>query len=96
MSFYSQYSDHVMKFYARNQHLESFRSSIDEKNWKAAQKVLRGFTEEEVGVLMAVYTSPEMTIAGAINTVRGKRSQGYVWILVKKVRNAIAKERGLI
>jgi hypothetical protein len=54
-TFYSEYVQHCMKFYARHPN-PKFKSSADKLNWNACEAALKGFTAQEQDILLNVYT----------------------------------------
>ena len=53
-TFYSEYVQHCMRFYARHPR-PKFRSDADKQNWNACDSAMKGFTDKEQDILMTVY-----------------------------------------
>lgn len=53
-TFYSEYVQHCMRFYARHTN-PKFRSDADKKNWFACDSALKGFTDKEQEMLLTIY-----------------------------------------
>lgn len=95
-TFYTEYVQHCMRFYARHSH-PKFRSDADKLNWNACDNAMKGFTPSEVEILMFVYREGD-TIPDNIYKVSVDRNikQDIVWKLVNELERKIAKRRVLI
>lgn len=95
-TFYSDYTQHAMRFYAR--HINpKFRSDADKQNWYACDSALKGFTVTEIDILLTVYREGD-TLADNIYKVSVDRNikQDTIWKLVNELERKIAKRRNLI
>ena len=99
MKFYSQYVNHMLRFYARycDKNLESFKKSTDMKNWLAVKTVLDKLPEKDKNVIIEVYRRRD-TLADNIYEVSKELGidQDVIWIMLNKVTKKIARERELI
>ena len=99
MKFYSQYVNHMLRFYARycDKNLESFKKSTDMKNWLAVKTVLDKLPEKDKNVIIEVYRRRD-TLADNIYEVSKELGidQDVIWIMLNKVTKKIAQERELI
>lgn len=95
-TFYSEYIQHCMRFYARHPH-PKFQSEVDKQNWNACASVLKDFTSREKDILITVYQMRD-TIPDNIFQISKARNlqQDVIWQLINKLEHKIAKRRGLI
>lgn len=95
-TFYSEYVQHCMRFYARYAH-PKFRSDADKQNWKACDSVIKGFTDKEQSFFMMIYREGD-TISDNVYKLSVDRNinQDTIWKLINELEYKIAKRRGLI
>lgn len=95
-TFYSEYVQHCMRFYARHSN-PKFKSDADKQNWKACESALKGFSDEEVDILLTIYRGGD-TIPDNIYSLCRERNikQDIVWRLVNEIERKVAKRRNLI
>ena len=95
-TFYSEYVQHCMRFYARHPH-PTFRSETDKQNWNVCDSVIKEFTPFEVDILMSVYREGD-TIPDNIYKISVDRSvkQDCIWKLVNELERKVAERRNLI
>lgn len=95
-TFYSEYVQHCMRFYARHPS-PKFHSDADKQNWKACDSALEGFTDKEKELLIAVYTDND-TIPDNVYKVSTENSmkQDTIWKLINELERRVAKRRNLI
>lgn len=95
-TFYSEYVQHCMRFYSRHPN-PKFRSEVDKRNWNACASALKGFTNREKDILIAIYQMGD-TIPDNIFQISMTRNtnQDEVWQLIGRLEHIIAKRRGLI
>lgn len=95
-TFYSEYVQHCMKFYARHPS-PKFRSDADKQNWKACESALGGFTDTEKELLVAVYIEND-TIPDNVYKVSTENNvkQDTLWKLINELERRVAKRRNLI
>ena len=99
-TFYSEYSAHAMRFYARNQHLRgkmNFQSEAEMLNWNTCLKTLLQFNEEQREILLEIYASRD-TFPDNVYLAGRKRGipQSDIWALNSEFLTAFAKNRGLL
>ena len=95
-TFYSDYVQHCMRFYARHEN-PKFHSDADKQNWNACDSAMKGFTAPERDILMTVYRAGD-TIADNIYRagIDFGIKQDTIWKLVNELERKIAKRRNLI
>ena len=95
-TFYSEYVQHCMRFYARHPS-PKFRSDADKQNWKACESALDSFTDKEKELLMIIYSEGD-TIADNVYQLAKARNmkQDTIWKMVNELEKKVAKRRGLI
>jgi len=95
-TFYSEYVQHCMRFYARHPR-PKFRSDADKQNWNACDNALKGFTDKERDILMAVYREGD-TIPDNVYKLSVDRNikQDTIWKLINELERKVAKRRNLI
>lgn len=95
-TFYSEYVQHCIKFYARHPS-PKFRSDADKQNWKACESALVGFTDTEKELLIAVYIEND-TIPDNVYKVSTENNvkQDTLWKLINELERRVAKRRNLI
>lgn len=95
-TFYSEYVQHCMRFYARHPQ-PHFHTNADKQNWNACDSALKGFSPSEVDILMTVYREGD-TVHDNIYKVSVGRNikQDYIWKLVNELERKVAKRRGLL
>lgn len=99
MKFYSQYVNHMLRFFARyyDKNLENFKKPVDAKNWQAVKTVLDKLPEKDKNVIIEVYKRRD-TLADNIYEVSKELGidQDVIWSMLNKITRKIAKERELI
>ena len=95
--YYSEYVRHALRFYTRNLSLRSFKSEADKNNWFACANTLKGYSDKDRDILIAVYSGYD-TLADNVYETAKKYSmdQAIIWDLMKDVERKIAKRRGLM
>jgi len=95
-TFYSDYVQHCMRFFARYTR-PKFRSNADKENWNACASAIKGFTDFEQDILLNVYSEGD-TIPDNIYRISEDRSikQETIWKIVNTLERRIAKRRGLL
>ena len=95
-TFYSEYVNHCLRFYARHP-IPLFHSESDKKNWNACERALKGFTDKDRDILLAVYREGD-TIPDNVYqlSVKMNISQDIIWKLINELERKIAKRRNLI
>lgn len=95
-TFYSEYVQHYMRFYARHPR-PKFRSDADKQNWNACDSAMKGFTDKEQDILMTVYREGD-TILDNVYKVSVDRNikQDTIWKLINELERKVAKRRNLI
>lgn len=95
-SYYSDYIQHCMRFYARHPH-PKFHSDTDKQNWYASENALKGFSDNERDILLFIYRESD-TISNNVYRASVERNikQDKIWALINELEHKIAKRRGLI
>lgn len=95
-TYYSDYIQHCMRFYARHPN-PKFRSDADKQNWYACEHALKGFTDADRDILLFIYREGD-TIPGNVHRVSVQKNikQDKIWALVNELEHKIAKRRSLI
>lgn len=95
--YYSEYVAHCLRFYARNQGVVEFHSSVDRANWIACHTVFAELFPEDREMLRSVYEGRD-TLADEVYNVSKKYDveQGIIWDKLKKLERDVARVRGLI
>ena len=95
--YYSEYVRHCLRFYTRNLSLTNFKSEADKLNWFACATVLKGCTERDFNILVAVYGGFDTLADNVYETAKKYRiEQNVIWDMMKDVERRIAKRRGLM
>ena len=99
MKYYSQYVNHMLRFYARycDKNLKSFKKPADMKNWFTVKRVLDKLSEKDKNIIIEVYRRRD-TLADNIYEVSKELGidQNVIWTMLNKVTKKIAQERELI
>lgn len=95
-TFYSDYIQHCMRFYARHPH-PKFRSDADKQNWYACENALKSFSDSDREILLFIYREGD-TISDNVCRVSVDKNikQDSIWALIDDLGRKIAKRRGLI
>lgn len=95
--FYSEYVRHALRFYTRNLAQPHFKSEADRENWFACENVIKGCTDRDRDILVAVYSGYD-TLANNVYEVAKKHgiNHNVIWDLMKAIERKIAKRRGLM
>lgn len=95
-TFYSDYVQHCMRFYARYTNPE-FYNVVDELNWYACDDALKDFADIQRDTLLAIYRSAD-TIPSNIRNLSVTKGfeQDAIWKLVNSLERKVAEKRGLI
>lgn len=95
-TFYSEYVQHCMRFYARHPN-PKFHSDADKQNWNACKSAMEGFTDSERDILMTVYREGDTIPDNVYNlSVDRNIKQNTVWKLIGELERKVAKRRNLI
>lgn len=95
--YYSEYVRHCLRFYCRNNQATSFRSPVDECNWRICKKVLNDLSPTDREIIVAIHRERD-TLADNVYAVSERYciGQTVIWDLLKDVEYSIAKMRGLV
>ncbi len=95
--FYSEYVRHALRFYTRNLSLHNFKSEVDKYNWYACANTIKGYSDRDRDILVAVYSGYD-TLADNVYETAKKYSmdQAIIWDLMKEFERKIARKRGLL
>ena len=96
--FYSEYVKHALRFYSRNCISQPvFKSEADKLNWWSCHSVLKKRTNQEVAILVRVYSGYDTLPDEVYQASKEyKINQNIIWDLMKEVEHKIAHRRGLI
>ena len=100
MRYYSEYVNHMLRFYARHHDKKDnlkFQKKVDEKNWSIVEKNLDGLSEKDRNVIIEVYKRRD-TLSDNVYEVSKELgiNQDVIWVIISKLSKKIAKERELI
>lgn len=95
-SYYSNFVEHCMRFYARYPD-PKFKTKTDKLNWFACKKAIFEFSNREQEWIMEIYKNAD-TIPDNVYQLaqREKIDQDEIWKLLVLLEKKIAKTRGLI
>jgi predicted transcriptional regulator len=95
-TFYSDYVNHCLRFYARHKEPE-FKSEADKLNWKACEEALEEFTPKNRETLLTIFENGD-TIPDSVYTLSKNLGvkQDSIWKLLSDLERKTAKKRGLI
>ena len=95
-TFYSEYVQHCMRFYARHPH-PTFRSDADKQNWKACDSAVKNFSKSEQEMIMTVYREGDTIPDNIYNLALDLGiKQDIIWKLINELERKGAKRRGLL
>jgi hypothetical protein len=98
-TYYSEYINHILRFYIRHQNDKNlrFKTYAEKDNFISAQKVVSKLSNDEQKYINDIYMQGD-TLADNIYKTSEKMNieQFKLWTIVSKVSNQIAKERNLI
>lgn len=96
-SYYSDYTQHCLRFFYKFPNAKSFKTEVDKSNWICCRDVIYKLAEDEQFALKSLYESGD-TLSDNIYHFCKRQGipQDGVWDLVRKVEARIAKRRGLI
>lgn len=95
-TYYSDYVQHCMRFYARHPN-PKFKSETEKQNWNACDSALKNFEVSEKDILMDIYRSGDTLADNVyIASVKLNVNQNIIWKLISKLEKLIAKRRGLL
>ncbi len=95
-TFYSDYVNHCLRFYARHKEPE-FKSEADELNWKACKEALEEFTPKNRETLLSIFENGDTIPDSVYNLSRTLGvKQDSIWKLLSDLERKTAKKRGLI
>lgn len=95
-SFYSEYVNHCMRFYARHPKAK-FHSEADKHNWAACEDALNTFSDSDREMLLTIYREGDTIPDNIYQMAKSKSvSQDGIWKLVNELERKIAKRRGLL
>lgn len=96
--FYSDYIRHAMRFYSRNKdNPPAFKSDVDKQNWIACSKAIKGYSDRDTDILVAVYGGYD-TLPDNVYEMANKYhiNQNVIWDMMKEFERKAAKKRLLI
>ena len=95
--FYSEYVRHALRFYTRNLSQSRFKSEVDKNNWFACANILKGYSDRERDILVAVYSGYDTLADNVYETAKKLNiNQAIIWDMMKEVERKIARKRGLL
>ena len=96
-TYYSEYTNHILRFFVRHPGKSHFRSESDRANYRAAEAVFSRLKPEEADVLREVFARQD-TIGDNVREIALRRgiNQDDIYALITWVSTLIAKERKLI
>ena len=95
-SFYSEYVNHCLRFYARHQN-PKFRTEADKRNWMACEEAFDTFSESDQGTLLYIYREGDTVPDNIYQLAKSKGvSQDSIWKLVNELERKVANRRGLL
>lgn len=96
-TFYSEYVTHCLRFYSRYPKPNHFRTEADKKNWQASDNALKGFSDSDREMLIAIYREGD-TIPDNVYQMAKKLNvkQDNIWKLITELERKVAKRRGLL
>lgn len=95
--YYSEYIRHCLRFYTRNLAQPHFKSKADENNWYACASVLKGYSDKDRDMIIAVYSAYDTIPDNVYETAKKYNiDQMIIWDLMKETERKIAKRRGLM
>lgn len=96
-TYYSEYVNHCLRFFVRNQEPRKFRSASDKHNWEACEDAFRNLSNSDRDILVQIYSSGD-TVADTVYEISKERgiAQDKIWKLVNVVEHKVAKRRGLV
>ena len=95
--FYSEYVRHALRFYTRNLSQPRFMSEANKNNWFTCQNVLKGYSNRDRDILVAVYSSYDTLTDNVYETAKKYGiNQAIIWDMLKEVERKIAEKRGLL
>ena len=97
-SYYSDYADHMLRFYCRYPDKKSSWGAAEKQNWSVCHTVLHSLPEQDEKIIRQVYTTGTRGLSEAVNicAMRMGFSPSYAWKLIWEVRKAVAMGRKLI
>lgn len=95
--FYSEYIRHCLRFYTRNLHINHFNTEVDQNNWWACDKVVKGCSDVDRDIITSVYSGFD-TLADNVYETAKKHgiNQNIIWDMMKDIERKIARKRGLL
>lgn len=97
-SYYSDYADHMLRFYCRYPDKQAQWGMAEKSNWTACHDVLRGLSEDDTNIITNIYKNASRSLSEAVNgtSMRMGFSPSYAWKLIWSVRKAVAERRNLL
>lgn len=95
--YFTDYTRHCMRFYARHPDKSRFASKADKEDWFACQRAMVFYSPEEKEMLLQVYARRD-TLEDNVYEVAKEHhvDQNVIWSLLGDLDRTVAKERGLL
>lgn len=95
-TFYSDYVNHCLRFYARHEKPE-FHSESDKKNWISCDNALKTFNDSDREMLITIYREGDTIPDNVYQMAKAKHiKQDTIWKLITELERKVAKRRGLV
>ena len=103
--YYSDYTKHMMRFYAKTAKEENtlhpvggtFRSDIDKANWKICSSALKKYPDKKISVIMDAYTHNDSMSESIVEVAKiYNMHKEVIWDWISKLEHDLAKRRGLV
>lgn len=96
-SYYDEYANHCIRFYAKYPEPPEFRTDVDRRNWHAVNNAVSEYTEEQKRVIFSAVCG-SLAVGQNIAEIEthGIFTQEQIWKLLCDTEHKIAKECGLI
>ena len=93
---YTEYVRHAIRFYSRYPNKSTFKSAVDEANWRACRDVIERYPIRDKNILTYVYGAKD-TIGDNVYAMANKYNihQNIIWDMMKEYEKQVAIERGL-
>lgn len=96
-TYYTEYTNHALRFYIRHPGRTRFYTDVDRQNYEAARSAVRRLESGEAEIVRDIYLRHD-ALSDSVKSVSAQRgiAQDDVYKLLARVSHIIAKERKLI
>lgn len=96
--YYTEYVNHMLRFFVRNMERTEFKNDVDERNWLACYDVMASMPDDDYELVVAVFKDRYETMLDAVVGAANKFDipVAKVWAVLNATSTKVARAAKLI